>query len=89
MAATRKPKKTEPLKEMPRAKEPTWVSPRTPLPVIDFTPQAKQSLLEKAWAVAGPDAAPEIIAALIVAQACDRLGEKLVEAAAVGRYRGP
>jgi len=89
MVATRRPK-TEPTKDTPRDKPfaaPEWRSPRTPLPQpVDRGPPP--SLLMKATAMAGVGADPVVVAALIVAQACDRLGEKLIEAAAVGRYRG-
>ena len=89
MVATRKPR-MEPTKATPRDRPnagPQWQSPRTPLPEAD-TPAPKANLLEKAQAVAGIGATPEVVAAIIIAQACDRLGDKLVESAAVGRYRG-
>ncbi len=89
MVATRKPK-TEPTKATPRDRPnagPTWVSPRTPVPKADILPATK-SLQNRAWAAADVNATPEIIAAIIVAQALDRLGDKIIEAAAVGRYHG-
>ena len=90
MVATRQ-QKMEPTKATPRDRPnagPQWQSPRTPLPQpSDFT-APKANLLEKAQAVAGIGATPEVVAAIIIAQACDRLGDKLVESAAVGRYRG-
>ena len=88
MVATRKPK-TEPTKATPRDRPnagPQWVSPRTPLPMADLT-MPKSTLLEKAEAITeGYD--QNVVAAIIVAQALDRLGDKLVEAAAVGKYHG-
>ena len=89
MVATRKPK-TEPTKEQPKDRPnagPQWHSPRMPLPQpADLPP--KRTILEKAYDLAGVGAAPELVAAIIVAQACDQLGDKMVEAAAVGKYRG-
>ena len=79
----------EPTKATPRDRPnagPQWQSPRTPLPEAD-TPAPKANLLEKAQVIAeGYD--QNVVAALIIAQALDRLGDKLVESAAVGRYRG-
>ena len=90
MVATRKPQ-TEPTKDTPRDRPlaaPEWRSPRTPLPQPTDQPARKQTLLEKAQVLAGLNPDQNVVAALIVAQALDRLGEKLVEAAAVGRYHG-
>ena len=89
MVATRRPK-TEPTKATPRDRPnagPQWLSPRTPLPEA-VTTVPKVSLLDKAQAVTGIGATPEMVAAVIVAQALDRLGDKIIEAAAVGRYHG-
>jgi hypothetical protein len=69
--------------------QPDWQSPRTAQPVDAITPAGKVNVLERAQAIAGLDAPPEVLAAIIIAQAADRLSEKLIEAAAVGRYRGP
>jgi hypothetical protein len=68
--------------------QPDWQSPRVPQPFDAITPDKKANVLERAQAVAGFNAAPEVLAAIIIAQAADRLAEKLIEAAAVGRYRG-
>jgi hypothetical protein len=76
----------------PRKKQPTpqpdWQSPRVAQPVDAITPDKKLNVLERAQAVAGLTAPPEVLAAVIIAQAADRLAEKMIEAAAVGRYRG-
>ena len=69
--------------------QPDWQSPRVPQPVDAITSDKKANVLERAQAIAGIGAPPELIAAIIIAQAADRLGEKMIEAAAVGRYRGP
>jgi hypothetical protein len=68
--------------------QPDWQSPRVPQPVDAITSDKKLNVLERAQAVAGLDAPSEVLAAIIIAQAADRLAEKLIEAAAVGRYRG-
>jgi hypothetical protein len=68
--------------------QPDWQSPRVAQPVDAITPDKKLNVLERAQALAGPDAPPEVLAAIIIAQAADRLAEKMIEAAAVGRYRG-
>ena len=68
--------------------QPDWQSPRVAQPVDAITPDKKLNVLERAQALAGPDAPPEVLAAIIIAQAADRLSEKMIEAAAVGRYRG-
>ena len=68
--------------------QPDWQSPRVAQPVDAITPDKKANVLERAQAVAGLNAPPEVLAAIIIAQAADRLAEKLIEAAAVGRYRG-
>jgi hypothetical protein len=69
--------------------QPDWQSPRVPQPIDAITPDKKANVLERAQAIAGLNAPPEVLAAIIIAQAADRLAEKLIEAAAVGRYRGP
>lgn len=68
--------------------QPDWQSPRVAQPVDAITPNKKANVLERAQAVAGLNAPPEVLAAIIIAQAADRLAEKMIEAAAVGRYRG-
>ena len=68
--------------------QPDWQSPRVAQPIDAITPTKKANVLEQAQAIAGLDAPPELIAAIIIAQAADRLSEKMIEAAAVGRYRG-
>lgn len=68
--------------------QPDWQSPRVAQPVDAITPDKKLNVLERAQALAGPKAPPEVLAAIIIAQAADRLSEKMIEAAAVGRYRG-
>lgn len=66
---------------------PEWQSPRVPQPADAITPpEAKLNVLERAKAIVGVSAAPEILAAVILAEAFDRLAAKLVEAAAVNRY---
>lgn len=69
--------------------QPDWQSPRVAQPIDAITPNEKANVLEQAQAIAGIGAPPELIAAIIIAQAADRLAEKMIEAAAVGRYRGP
>lgn len=64
---------------------PDWQSPRKPQPTDAITP-AKLSLLQEAQALVGLNATPELLAAIIIAQAADRLGGKLIEAAAVSSY---
>jgi hypothetical protein len=81
---TAKLAKKNPLAPTPR---PDWQSPRVPQPV-DAIKAAKPNILMQAQALVGISAPPNILAAIIIAQAADRLGEKLIEAAAVGRYRG-
>lgn len=81
-------------RKKPKAMEPTpqpeWQSPRVPVSTDEITPSKKLTILELAQAVCGKDAPPEVLAAVIIAQAADRLADKMVEAAAVGRYRsGP
>lgn len=67
---------------------PDWQSPRVPQPVDAITPpNAKLNIYERALAILPPTAPPEIIAAVIVAQAAEKLGDKMIEAAAVGRGR--
>ena len=84
MAPTRK-KQTRPVP----TPQPDWQSPRVAQPVNAITPDSKKlNVLERAQALAGPDAPPEVLAAIIIAQAADRLAENMIEAAAVGRYRG-
>jgi hypothetical protein len=81
--------------------EPFWMNPRQPIPLIDRPapkPVSPTKLMDDAIAAVG---APSIImggqtgteyavllAAVILAQALDRHGEKMIQAAAVGRYRG-
>jgi hypothetical protein len=69
--------------------QPDWQSPRVAQPLDAITPDDKKlNVLERAQAIAGLNAPPEVLAAIIIAQAADRLAEKMIEAAAVGRYRG-
>ncbi len=71
--------------------EPTWLNPREGLPdevtnkLLGVVP--KKSIVEKAREVL-PNDHGELLAAVIIAQALDRLGEKIIQAAAVSRYRG-
>lgn len=99
MAATRKPKKTEPAAWPVQtgetlSSEPTWLSPRSALPAgVAEKPAPKLvDIVADAVAIAGKDPEPVVLAAVILAQALDRLskslGRSLTEAAAVGRYRG-
>ena len=67
---------------------PEWNSPRTPQPREAIQSESKLNIAAQAQAIVGSDATPEILAAVIVAQALDRLGEKLFEAAIAGRCRG-
>ena len=89
MVAIRKPR-MEPTKATPRDRPnagPQWQSPRTPLP----QPPTSQRPRQTCWKRRRPspkDPDQNVVAALIIAQALDRLGDKLVESAAVGRYRG-
>jgi hypothetical protein len=80
MPATRRPKKVK--------TEPEWMNPRKPIP----TSALSHPLLERALDALGVDgqiaeieATDRIIAAVIVAQALDRLGRNIIEGAAVGR----
>jgi hypothetical protein len=74
---------------IPPTPQPDWRSPHEPLPEDAITPpEATRSLYDQALAVAGLNPAPEVLAAIIIAQAADRLCKAMVEAAAVGRYRG-
>jgi hypothetical protein len=83
MAPRKKPTRPQPTPQ------PDWQSPRVAQPVDAITPDAKKAnVLERAQAIAGIGAPPEVLAAIIIAQAADRLAEKMIEAAAVGRYRG-
>ena len=69
--------------------QPQWESPRVPQPEDAITsPATKMTVLEQAQAVAGLKPDPGVLAAIIIAQAADRLCKAMVEAAAVGRYRG-
>ena len=82
MPVTRRPKKNR------RPGDLTWLNPREPLPE-----SAKpRPLLDAALDALGVDnqiaeteIMPEIVAAVIKAQALDRLGKRIIEAAAVGR----
>jgi hypothetical protein len=68
--------------------QPEWQNPRVPQPLEAIANARTLTVLELAQNVAGLGAAPEVLAAVIIAQAADRLGAKMIEAAAVGRYRG-
>ena len=70
---------------------PEWNSPRVPQPADAIVPQeTKLSPYQRALAIVGSGAPPEVAAAVVLAEAFDRLAAKLVEAAAVNRYRhGP
>jgi len=74
--------------------QPRWRNPHEPVPPEEISgPADKPSILDAALAVFGPDAETEtvsnqLLAAIILAQALDRLSEKIAEAAIVGRYRG-
>lgn len=69
--------------------QPDWQSPRVPQPEEAITPpERKTNALDRAHAVTGLQAAPEIVAAVIISQAADRLCEALITAASIGRYRG-
>ena len=79
-------KKHDPIPPTP---QPYWQSPRKPQPAYEITSsEARLTVLEQAQAIGGLNSPPEVLAAIIIAQAADRLGKALVEAAAVGRYRG-
>lgn len=67
--------------------QPEWASPHVPQPPDVITNVKKSDILMQARAVAGLNASPELLAAVIIAQAADRLADKLIEAAAIGRYR--
>ncbi len=73
---------------IPPTPQPEWQSPRVGQPIEAITPVAKLDVLQQAQVVAGLNPAPEVLAAIIIAQAADRLCKVLIEAAAVGRYRG-
>jgi len=63
-----------------------WKNPHEPLPKEAKKPTP--SIIERATAVVKSDVAehpPEILAAVIIAQALDRLGEKLIEAASISK----
>jgi hypothetical protein len=77
-------------------KGPQWQSPRKPIPAADKPKPEPRDYIGPALAavrtLAGPVRAGQesIVAAIIIAQALDRFGEKLIDAAAVSQYkRGP
>jgi hypothetical protein len=67
-------------------KAPEWRNPHEPLPK-EMTKEAPPSILERAAKTV--DASPNvhttdvIVAAVVIAEALDRLGAKLIEAAAI------
>jgi hypothetical protein len=71
---------------------PRWLNPKESLPkeITAETTAPKQTILDKALAVV-PGVSPVgktegcVLAAVVIAQALDRLGEKMIQAAAVGR----
>lgn len=75
--------------------EPTWVNPREPLaPAVReaLSGSAKRSIIDDALA-AFPDVkeavtSQSLLAAVVIAQALDRLGRRMIEAAAVSRPIG-
>jgi hypothetical protein len=84
---TRKLNKKRP--ELTPQPQPDWQSPRVPQPEDAITsPVAKLNALQQAEAICGLNPNPNVVAAVIIAQAADRLCKAMVEAAAVGRYRG-
>lgn len=74
--------------------DPQWLNPREPLPagVTSDPAKPKLTIMDRAIAVF-PDPKlmdMQLLAAVIVAQALDRLGEKIIDAGAVASYkRGP
>lgn len=79
--------------DVPRGKpavaQPEWHNPRDPLPA-SFVAGTKLTIMDKAIALF-PDPKlmdKDLLAAVLVAQALDRLGASIIDAAAVGRYRG-
>jgi len=67
--------------------QPDWQSPHKPQPPEAIN-QVRPNIMMEAQTLAGFNAAPEVLAAIIIAQAADRLCKAMIEAAAVGRYRG-
>ena len=80
---------------------PTWLNPKEPLPAsvtesllaaseARGKPMPPPTPVERALAAIGDkyEPTPQVLAAVILSQALDRLGEKMVQAAAVSRYRG-
>jgi hypothetical protein len=68
---------------------PQWQDPHKPLPKSKTEPP--QSIVDQAVAVVGRRRAaeePTMLAAVIIAQALDRLGDRMIEAAAVGKHHG-
>lgn len=63
-----------------------WRPPGTKLPKPE--PKAKRDFVAEAKAaINASDQKPEVIAAVILAQALDRFGEKLESAAAIANYK--
>lgn len=74
------------------ASEPTWINPREPLPreVIAATTPSQRTIIDEAMSIF-PDVKElntNLLSAVIVAQALDRLGKRLIEAAAISRKLG-
>lgn len=81
MPFTRKPKKRG-------TADPTWLNPREPLPKSALP----RPILDAAFDALGvedqkqaDECSQVIVAAVIIAQALDRLGRNIIEGAAVGR----
>lgn len=75
--------------------EPVWSNPKDMPPAVtekllaesEAARKPSPSIVVEAKALAGINGDPNIVAAIIIAHALDRLGEKIIQAAAVGRYR--
>ena len=73
---------------------PQWKPPGTSVPAADKPKDAPRDYITPALAAvkimgAGPPRLGQesIVAAIIIAQALDRFGEKMIEASAIGNYK--
>jgi hypothetical protein len=71
------------------SRETQWLNPRESLPA-SMTEPTTRTIIDGALSIFpdAKDVQPDLLAAVLIAQALDRLGKSIVEAAAVSRYRG-
>jgi hypothetical protein len=72
------------------AAEPTWINPKEPLPADAMTSPTRRTIIDEALSIF-PDIKTmdtSLLPAVLIAQALDRLGRKVIEAAAISRRIG-